>query len=118
VMAFYCSMRVTIVGVQLMAAFAALSTPVDLGAGMVMSSLAVLLSTIAIIPGALGFREGGVAGVAALLGLSATVGLAASLLERCVTVALTAAIGIPSAIQISRSISWSKMRSGGETEQA
>lgn len=117
-MAFYCSMRVTIVGVQLMAAFAALSAPIDLGAGIVMSSLAVLLSTVAIIPGALGFREGGVAGVAALLGFSATVGLAASLIERMVTVALTAAIGIPSAIRISRSISWAKMRSGSEQEQA
>ena len=110
----YSVIRVAIVAVQLVVAFRAVSTPIGLGTGLIMSSLATALSTLSIIPGALGFREGGVAGVAALLGIPATIGLAASLIERTVTVVLTAAFGIPAAVFVSRTAPWSLFMGGTE----
>jgi uncharacterized membrane protein YbhN (UPF0104 family) len=113
----YSVARVVIVALQLMVAFRAVSTPIDLSTALIMSSLATALSTLSIIPGGLGFREGGVAGVAALLGIPATVGLAASLIERTVTVVITAVCGIPATIYVSRTASWSMLMRGAEQEQ-
>ena len=112
----YSVARVVIVAVQLMVAFRAVSTPIGFGTGVIMSSLATALSTLSIIPGGLGFREGGVAGVAAVLGIPATIGLAASLIERTVTVVLTAVCGIPATIYVSRKVSWALMMRGNGQE--
>ncbi len=102
-------LRVAVGAIQLKVAFGAVSTSVDWQAAFIISSLATILGKTGIVPGGLGLREGGVAGVAALLGMSATIGLAASVVERTVTVAVTALLGIPAIVYMSRTTAWDQL---------
>lgn len=113
----YNAVRVGIAALQLKVAFGALSTPIGWSTALIMSSLATVLGRMSIIPGGLGFREGGVAGVAALLGIPATIGLAASVIERTVTVVLIAVCGIPATLYVSRTTPWARLTHGSEEEQ-
>lgn len=110
-------LRVAVLAAQLMVAFNALSTPIGWGEAFIMSSLATILGRLSIIPGGLGIREGGVAGVAALLGISATVGLAASVIERSITVIVTALFGIPATLYVSRTTPWAQLTHARERKQ-
>ena len=112
----YNAVRVGIAAFQLKIAFGTLSTPIGWSTALIMSSLATVLGRMSIIPGGLGFREGGVAGVAALLGIPATIGLAASVVERTVTVVLIALCGIPATLYVSKTTPWARLTRGGEQE--
>ena len=115
---FYNAIRVGIAALQLKVAFGALSTPIGWSTALIMSSLATVLGRMSIVPGGLGFREGGVAGVAALLGISATVGLAASGIERTITVTFIAICGIPATLYVSKTTPWARLTRSGDEEES
>lgn len=83
-------------------ALEALSTNATLAQSVVVSSFAIVLSRLSVIPGGLGFREGGAAAAAGAVGLTSTLGLASAVIDRAVNLVWLVIFGIPATLYVSR----------------
>jgi uncharacterized membrane protein YbhN (UPF0104 family) len=83
-------------------AFRAVSSPVSFTEALVIASVAVVTHRLSVLPGGIGFREGGVAVAAALVGVPAGVGLAAALVDRAIMLVWIVALGGPATIHLMR----------------
>lgn len=93
--AFINSILVLLQAVRFYYAFDALGAGIGIADSLVVAAIGVVTQRIAILPGGLGTREGGVAGGAAMVGLSSTVGLAAAVVDRAVLLVWLLLLGLP-----------------------
>jgi uncharacterized membrane protein YbhN (UPF0104 family) len=91
--------------------FEALSTEVTPAQALVVSSMAIFAGRVSVIPGGLGFKEGGAAAGAAMVGVAASIGLAASVIERAVMLVWLLFFGVPATLYLLRTtgIEWSRL---------
>jgi uncharacterized membrane protein YbhN (UPF0104 family) len=82
--------------------FEALSTDMTVATALVVSSVAIFAHRLSVIPGGLGFKEGGSAAGAAMVGIDSGLGLAASVIDRAVTLVWQLALGIPAILYLVR----------------
>lgn len=82
--------------------FQAIGGRVSLYEAVVLAAIGWVAHTFSFIPGGLGFREGGVAGAAAVIGLAASTALDAALVDRALDIAAVLVVGVPSAVYLSR----------------
>ena len=103
--------RLIAVSAQLYFSFRAVSTPISVSDAIIIGGFATVLGRLSIIPGGLGFREGGVVAAAALVGIDPTVALAASVIDRAVIMLWLAVLGLPSTMYVSRTTAWHRAAS-------
>jgi glycosyltransferase 2 family protein len=87
---------------RMMWAFEALSADVSLAAATVVTSVGVIAARLSVIPGGIGFKEGGSALGAGLVGIDPGLGLAASVVERAVSIVWLLLIGLPATLYLQR----------------
>jgi|GEM_PF-6943516 len=83
-------------------AFQALSVDASFAAATVVTSVGVFISRLSVIPGGIGFKEGGSAAGAGLVGIDAGLGLAASVVERAVSIVWLLLLGVPATLYLQR----------------
>lgn len=83
-------------------AFEALSVDASFAAATVVTSVGVFVSRLSVIPGGIGFKEGGSAAGARLVGIDAGLGLAASVVERAVSIVWLLVLGVPATLYLQR----------------
>jgi uncharacterized protein (TIRG00374 family) len=89
-------------GIRFWLAFRAVSSPIDFTEALVVASVAVVTHRLSVLPGGIGFREGGVAVAAALVGIPAGVGLAAALVDRAIMLLWIVVFGAPATAYLLR----------------
>lgn len=82
--------------------FTALSTDASFAVALVVTSVSIFAARLSVIPGGLGFKEGGAAAGSAMAGVDAGLGLAASVIDRAVTLVWLLLLGVPAAIYLQR----------------
>ncbi len=87
---------------RIMWAFQALSVDVSFAAATVVTSVGVFAGRLSVIPGGIGFKEGGSAAGAGLVGIDAGLGLAASVVERAVSIVWLLVLGVPATLYLQR----------------
>ena len=87
---------------RIMWAFEALSVDASIAAATVVTSVGVFAGRLSVIPGGLGFKEGGSAAGAGLAGIDAGLGLAASVVERAVSIVWLIVLGVPATLYLQR----------------
>jgi len=98
--------RLAAVSAQLYFSFRAVSTPITIADSIVIGGFATVLGRVSIIPGGLGFREGGIVAAATIVGIDPTIALAASVIDRAVHMLWLLILGLPSTIYITRTTTW------------
>ena len=83
-------------------AFEALSLDVPFGSAVVATALSIIAARLSVIPGALGFKEGGAALGSSAVGIAPGVGLAASVIDRAVTLIWLLLLGVPATYYLLR----------------
>lgn len=83
-------------------AFEAMSTDVGLDKAIVITAVAIVSARLSVIPGGLGFREGGAAAGAVAVGLGAGLGLASAVIDRAVNLVWLLLLGIPATLYVQR----------------
>lgn len=83
-------------------AFDALSAPVGFAVALVVTAVGIAAARLSVIPGGLGFREGGAAAGAAMAGIAPGLGLAAAVIDRAVTLLWLLVLGLPATIYLQR----------------
>jgi ubiquinone/menaquinone biosynthesis C-methylase UbiE/uncharacterized membrane protein YbhN (UPF0104 family) len=106
--------RLLAVSGQLYFSFRAVSTPITFAEAVIIGGFATVLGRLSIIPGGLGFREGGVVAAASLVGIDPTVALAASMIDRAAIMVWLALLGLPSSVYVTRTTTWSGYARGPE----
>jgi uncharacterized membrane protein YbhN (UPF0104 family) len=96
------------VGLRLLVGFEAFQTTPSVWVLLLLAALVMLVSFVAITPGALGLREAAIGYVAFATGGDFSLGLFAGSLDRAVMLALTLLLGTPSFIYI-----WKRLGAGG-----
>lgn len=77
--------------------FDALSTNVGFGVSVVVTAVGIFAARLSVIPGGIGFKEGGAAAGAAVAGLDPSLGLAVSVIDRAVNLVWLLLLGVPAA---------------------
>ncbi|MDO8915594.1 MAG: lysylphosphatidylglycerol synthase domain-containing protein [Coriobacteriia bacterium] len=77
--------------------FDALSQDVGFAVAVAVTALGIIAARLSVIPGGIGFKEGGAAAGAAVAGLAPSLGLAASVIDRAVTLVWLLVLGVPAA---------------------
>ena len=90
--------RLGAVALVLYASFAAISHDISGAEALAIAGLAFVLGRLSILPGGLGFKEAGIAGTAALIGVPAVYGLAAAVIDRGVMALALVVLGIPATV--------------------
>lgn len=93
---------VMLAGARMALAFRALSLDVPFGSAVVATALSIMAARLSVIPGGLGFKEGGAALGASSVGVAAAMGLAASVIDRAVTLVWLVPLGIPATYHLLR----------------
>lgn len=83
--------------------FQALSVDMSMAASIVVTGIGIVAARLSVIPGGIGFKEGGAATGAAMAGVDPGLGLAASVIDRAVTLVWLLALGVPATIYMQRS---------------
>ncbi|MBE0475633.1 MAG: flippase-like domain-containing protein [Coriobacteriia bacterium] len=83
-------------------AFRALSTEATFAQSLVVVAAAIVLERFSVIPGGLGFREGGSAAAAGAVGISSALGLGAAVVDRAVKLVWLVLLGVPATLYVSR----------------
>lgn len=104
---------VVLVGVRTYVLLEVLATPVSLLDAMVISAFANASHIFGILPGGIGFREGGIVAGAALVGVEPGAALTFALIDRGIDLAVVLVFGVPSALWMARAVS-----SSGSSENA
>jgi uncharacterized membrane protein YbhN (UPF0104 family) len=89
-------------GLRIQWSFEAISVDASFAAALVVTAVGVFASRLSVIPGGLGFKEGGSAAGAGLVGIDAALGLAAAVVERAVSLVWLLIIGVPATIYLQR----------------
>jgi len=82
--------------------FMALSADVSMADAIVVTSIGIVAARLSVIPGGIGFKEGGAATGAAMAGVDPALGLAASVIDRAVTLVWLLILGVPATIYLQR----------------
>lgn len=69
---------------------------------LVIAGIGIFAARLSVIPGGLGFKEGGAAAGAAMVGLPAAVGLTTSVIDRAVTLVWLLILGVPATLYMQR----------------
>ncbi len=93
-------MLIGLASLRMMWSFMALSTQVTFLQALVVTSVSIFAARLSVIPGGIGFKEGGAAAGSAMAGLDAGLGLAASVMDRAVTLVWLILLGVPAAIYL------------------
>ncbi|MDY0340240.1 MAG: lysylphosphatidylglycerol synthase transmembrane domain-containing protein [Coriobacteriia bacterium] len=93
---------VMLASVRMVLAFEALSFAVPFGSAVVTTALSIVAARLSVIPGALGFKEGGAALGSSAVGIAPAVGLAASVIDRAVTLVWLVLLGVPATYYLLR----------------
>jgi uncharacterized membrane protein YbhN (UPF0104 family) len=93
---------VGLASLRTMWAFQALSTPVAWDKAVVITAIAIFAARLSVIPGGLGFREGGAAAGAVAMGLSSTLGLGTAMIDRAVNLVWLVLLGVPATLYVQR----------------
>ncbi|MDP2181975.1 MAG: lysylphosphatidylglycerol synthase domain-containing protein [Actinomycetota bacterium] len=93
---------VMLASVRTMWSFDALSTSAGFGVSVVVTAIGIFAARLSVIPGGIGFKEGGAAAGAAVAGLEPSLGLAASVVDRAVTLVWLLLLGVPAAWYLMR----------------
>jgi uncharacterized membrane protein YbhN (UPF0104 family) len=93
---------VGLASLRTMWAFQALSTPVAWDKAVVITAIAIFAARLSVIPGGLGFREGGAAAGAVAVGLSSTLGLGTAMIDRAVNLVWLVLLGVPATLYVQR----------------
>lgn len=88
---------VMLASVRTMWSFDALSTNAGFGASVVVTAVGIFAARLSVIPGGIGFREGGSAAGAVAAGIEPSLGLAASVIDRAVNLVWLLVLGVPAA---------------------
>lgn len=87
---------------QMYFSFRAVSEPLSVSRATAVTALALITGRLSVLPGGLGFREGGAAVAAVAVGVPAEVGLAAAVIDRAVTMVWVLGLGAPATVYFSR----------------
>lgn len=82
--------------------FNALSAGIGFGGSLVVTSIGIFAARLSVIPGGVGFKEGGAAAGAAMAGIDPGLGLAASVIDRAVTLVWLLLLGVPATLYLQR----------------
>jgi uncharacterized membrane protein YbhN (UPF0104 family) len=93
---------VVLASLRTMWAFHALSTPVGWDKAVVITAIAIFAARLSVIPGGLGFREGGAAAGAIAVGLSSDLGLGTAVIDRAVNLVWLVLLGVPATLYVQR----------------
>lgn len=93
---------IALASLRTMWAFDALSSSAGFASSLVVTAVGILAARLSVIPGGIGFREGGSAAGAAFAGIPASLGLAASVIDRAVTLVWLLLLGVPAAVYLQR----------------
>ena len=93
---------VVLASLRTMWALQALSTPVGWDKAVVITAVAIFAARLSIIPGGLGFREGGAAAGALAVGLTSTLGLGSAMIDRAVNLVWLLVLGVPATLYVQR----------------
>lgn len=101
----------------------ALSSDAGFASALVVTAVGIFAARLSVIPGGIGFREGGSAAGAAFAGIPAGLGLAASVIDRAVTLVWLLLLGVPAAVYLQRVtgidlLQAQRMRASAEGEPA
>ncbi len=80
----------------------ALSTDAGLATATVITAIGIVAARLSVIPGGIGFKEGGAAVGAAMAGLDSGLGLAAAVIDRAVTLVWLLLLGVPGTLYLQR----------------
>ena len=93
---------VMLASARMVLAFEALSLSAPFGSAVVATALSIVAARLSVIPGALGFKEGGAALGSSAVGIAPAVGLAASVIDRAVTLVWLVLLGVPATYYLLR----------------
>jgi len=93
---------IVLASLRTMWGFQALSSNAGFADALVVTAVGIFAARLSVIPGGIGFREGGSAAGAALAGIPAGLGLAASVIDRAVTLVWLLLLGVPAAVYLQR----------------
>lgn len=82
--------------------FQAFGVEISPGQALVVSSVAIFAARLSVIPGGLGFKEGGAAAGAAMVGVRGSLGMAASVVDRAVTLVWLLVLGVPATLYLAK----------------
>jgi uncharacterized membrane protein YbhN (UPF0104 family) len=83
-------------------AFHVLSAPVSWDQAVVITAVAIFAARLSVIPGGLGFREGGAFAGAMMVGVAPSLGLETAVLDRAVNLVWLVLLGIPATLYVQR----------------
>lgn len=93
---------VLVLAVRMHLVFGAVGVGLGGQQSIVVAATGLFAYMFGLLPGGLGFREGGIAGAAAMVGVGSAVGLAAAVLDRAVDLVWVLLLGVPATLYLSR----------------
>ncbi len=93
---------VGLAALRTMWAFEALSYGATFSESLVVTAVGIFAHRLSVIPGGIGFKEGGAAAGSAMVGIAASLGLAASVIDRAVMLVWLLIMGVPAALYLQR----------------
>jgi uncharacterized membrane protein YbhN (UPF0104 family) len=93
---------VVLAALRTMWAFESLSIDAGFATSLVVAAVGIFAGRLSVIPGGLGFKEGGAAAGAAMVGMQPAVGLTVSIIDRAVTLVWLLVLGVPATLYLQR----------------
>ena len=93
---------VVLAALRTMWAFESLSIDAGFSISLVVAAVGIFAARLSVIPGGLGFKEGGAAAGAAMVGMEPAVGLTVSIIDRAVTLVWLLLLGVPATLYLQR----------------